>query len=414
MALGTPDSASRGLELHAASPLLLLESGSVADARARGDVELCTAPSGEEAQCESEDSPSSEAASDRRRRRSEAFSAAYIGIYYLAYCGVCLVLTGALLSVTVWECTAPRREVRLWRRRLRPWEEAAEAFVGAALCMETLAVFSVLGRRVFVQDCWRILDVIVACLTLVCGIFFLFRRAVHHVDDVVEDIDVPMLGLRFALQPVRMLSTASMVVRAHRMHRAARQPELKAGPSVDPRRAHGELQSALTPTLAAKIRELLPAHLQFAEWELAYSPRVHGISLSTFYRQQAGPNIVVIKDAQGCLFGGFAPEPWRPQAGAYGHTGASFVFASVGADSQDAFESSIETYWAIPERGRLIQWSDSKMLGLGHAIMVCDDFLRGSTSNCESFASPPLSPSGTDFIIRDFECWQIGCSDGPS
>ena len=39
-----------------------------------------------------------------------------------------------------------------------------------------------------------------------------------------------------------------------------------------------------------------------------------------------GPNILVVRDAHGGLFGGFAAEPWRPETGAYGFGSEAFVF----------------------------------------------------------------------------------------
>eukprot|EP00445_Apocalathium_hangoei_P017528 CAMPEP_0203901240 /NCGR_PEP_ID=MMETSP0359-20131031/43436_1 /ASSEMBLY_ACC=CAM_ASM_000338 /TAXON_ID=268821 /ORGANISM="Scrippsiella Hangoei, Strain SHTV-5" /LENGTH=430 /DNA_ID=CAMNT_0050824873 /DNA_START=35 /DNA_END=1327 /DNA_ORIENTATION=+ len=371
---------------------------------------------------------------------------------YFVYCVVCFLLTSVLLVTTAWEYFAPRREVRFWRRQLRPWEEAVETFVGTALCTETLALMRMVGCRRFLRDRWRIIDALIAGLTLICGIFFLMRRFVRRAGDVVQDIDVPILGLRFALQPVRMFSTASMVVRAHLSQRVAPESEPEQGPPylVDPRKPCAALsRPILTPALASELRELLPCHLRYVDWELGYSPSVHGTSMSTFYRCQAGPNLVVVRDTQGGLFGGFATQPWRPTAGAYG-AGEAFVFiarpmpeedgveaapdeqtvaavssgagvAGAGAGSASPPEgggggdgsdgaSRVDVFWAVPQQGRIIQWSDSKMLGFGDAVVIFDDFLRGSSGECEAFGSTPLSAAGLEFVIRDFECWQVGTS----
>lgn len=344
------------------------------------------------------------------------------GCCYLIYCSLCMVLTSSLLVATVWQDLAPRKEARFWRRKLRPWEESGEAFVGAALCTETLVLMRVMGLHHFFKNGWRILDAFVATLTLLCGFFFLLRRTVRQVQDVVEDIDVPMLCIRFSLQPVRMLSTASMVVRAHRLHVAAQKAAEPKPYFEDPRSPTAANGSPLSPALASQIRELLPVYLRFQEWQLVYTPRVHGTSLQTFYRKQAGPNVLVVQDAHGGLFGGFATESWRPQAGAYG-TAEAFVFAARNQELVDPSppgnaadapspEPSLEVFWAVPSKGRVIQWSDSKMLGLGHAVVVWDNFLRGSSGNCEAFGcTSPLSPAGGEFVIRDFECWHVGCRD---
>lgn len=357
-----------------------------------------------------------------------------LSVPYLIYCSTCLALTCSLLVTTLWMDLAPRQKKRFWRRRLHPWEEAGEALVGAALCTETL-VMCRLQRWAILRDGWRILDAAIACLTLVCCFFFVFRRAYSEIETVLDDLDVPMLVLRFALQPVRMLSTATMVVRAHRLHQAGRQPMTHSKALVDPRHPESiPLGSALTPSQASALHEFLPTHLRFRQWRLAYSPKVHGTSLSTFYRHQDGPNVLVVRDAQGGLFGGFASEPWRPQVGAYGHSGEALVFqarsetpgdggsasqgdAEVGSeDYKDILGSpespgaaaGFDVFWAPPTRGNALQWSDTKMFGFGTALVLCEDFLRGTSGVCEAFGSRPLSPSGTDFIISDFECWHVG------
>jgi hypothetical protein len=172
--------------------------------------------------------------------------------------------------------------------------------------------------------------------------------------------------------------------------------------------------------LASEIRELLPTHLLCADWHLAYSPRVHSASIQTFYRNQIGPNLIVVRDAHGGVFGGFVTQPWRPERNAYGEVGESFLFASktgvISASELAAGESNdcvsataLQVFWASPSKTSIIQWTDNKMLGLGHAIVLYDDFLRGSSRQDETFGcAEPLSPAGTDFVVRDFECWHVG------
>jgi len=297
-------------------------------------------------------------------------------------------------------------------------------------CVEALIAVLVMGFRVFAQDFWRLFDGVVAILTVCCGIFFLCRRAANTGSDVVEDIDIPILALRFALQPVRMITTATMVVRAHLLHKNAISTQVEVCPLMDPRRFVPEMKSILSANLASELQSRLPAYLRFLEWELAYSPRLHGTSLRTFYRHQIGPNIIVMRDTGGGLFGGFAPEAWRPQRGTYGFGGESFVFALRPEESSASKEtlespltadstadvstqppsekSALELYWGAAVMGEVLQWSDNTMLGLGRAIAVCEDFRHGSSHGCETFCSKPLSTGNPDFIISDFECWHVG------
>eukprot|EP00971_Amphidinium_carterae_P002973 58256-Amphidinium_carterae.1 len=87
--------------------------------------------------------------------------------------------------------------------------------------------------------------------------------------------------------------------------------------------------SSLSASAVSQIREQLPAHLRFKEWHLAYAPDVHGTSLRTFYRAQQGPNVLVVRDTGGAVFGGYAAESWRQADSSYGST-ESFVFVVRG------------------------------------------------------------------------------------
>eukprot|EP00929_Paragymnodinium_shiwhaense_P107920 TRINITY_DN74267_c0_g1_i1.p1 TRINITY_DN74267_c0_g1~~TRINITY_DN74267_c0_g1_i1.p1 ORF type:complete len:521 (-),score=74.15 TRINITY_DN74267_c0_g1_i1:9-1571(-) len=433
-------------------------------------------------------SPVASGAEGAGQREDQTLS---MSVYYLVYCIFCAFLTGALLLETLREALATRREARWWRRRLQPWEEAAEAFVGAALCTETVLSIRLMLKqrraarmRQFACDFWRIADAVVALLTLLCGVFFICRRTVLA-EEAVEDFDIPILWLRFAIQPLRMVFTASMVMRgATQLRRvAAREVEVKPPSAWDPRAASAAERSALPFDVAAQLRELLPLHLRYSKWTLGYSPREHGTSMSTFYRRQAGPNMIAVRDAAGNIFGCFASEAWRPQSGSYGHAEAfvwvaklpepspSNVDGSRGAEtcraetledslpdgeaspsqptsasatsagllpmpmassvggsaagraaeveltrlrtashdtSDDPPEWSLECSWAVPERGRVIQWSDTSMIGVGKALVVYEDFLRGSSQADATFGSGPLCTAGQEFVIRDFECWHVG------
>lgn len=343
------------------------------------------------------------------------------GMCYFVYCLLCLVMTTTLLAVAAWEFFIPSEEASDWRRRLRPWEEAIEIIVGIALCIEISIVMYLLGwRQGLFLDRWRVLDAFVAGLTLFCGTFFLIRRLAGGVGlgPFLDGVYLPMLGLRFALQPFRILSTASMVVRASRLRQATvieMTPELPPKP-VDPRKpCEGLTRSFLSTELVAQLRDFLPVHLRFDEWELAYSPGVHGTSLSTFYRQQSGPNIIAVQDVHGGIFGAFVLQPWRPTKGAYGMP-ESFVFvarqpAEKEQDDSSSAEPNLGIFWALQKAGQVVQWSNSKMFGVGHALTVHEDFLHGSTGDCNTFGSAPLSSAGGDFVIRGFECWRVGSGD---
>lgn len=85
----------------------------------------------------------------------------------------------------------------------------------------------------------------------------------------------------------------------------------------------------MTEAIAWELCQHLPVSIQWRKsWRLVYSPRVHGLSLKTFYRRlenEQGPNLLLIQDHRGNVFGGFASVPWHSSDRYYGN-GESFVF----------------------------------------------------------------------------------------
>merc|ERR1712113_767576 len=84
----------------------------------------------------------------------------------------------------------------------------------------------------------------------------------------------------------------------------------------------------LTAEERSEIMTHLPVWCRFRRWDLLYSPMLHGLSLQTFYRNQAGPNLIVVRDAKGHIFGGFCEEPWHICPRGYRGKGESFVFTA--------------------------------------------------------------------------------------
>jgi len=84
----------------------------------------------------------------------------------------------------------------------------------------------------------------------------------------------------------------------------------------------------MSEAIAAALSQYLPASIQWRRtWRLSYSPRVHGVSLQTFYRNMSaeGPSILLLQDHRGRVFGAYVPVQWRIVDRYYG-TGESFVF----------------------------------------------------------------------------------------
>ena len=62
----------------------------------------------------------------------------------------------------------------------------------------------------------------------------------------------------------------------------------------------------------------LPHELR-REWRFLYSSSIHGSSFSTFlsHIQHKGPSVLLVRDTEGGVFGGFASESW--------HLGPNFI-----------------------------------------------------------------------------------------
>ncbi|CAE8681635.1 unnamed protein product, partial [Polarella glacialis] len=91
------------------------------------------------------------------------------------------------------------------------------------------------------------------------------------------------------------------------------------------------IQPMLTTALAECLLDYLPVEVRLpgaVEWVLRYTPKAHGVSLSTMFRNLAEceKTVVFIQDTEDFIFGGFAPATWEPSHKFYG-SGESFVFS---------------------------------------------------------------------------------------
>ena len=88
--------------------------------------------------------------------------------------------------------------------------------------------------------------------------------------------------------------------------------------------------SILCARAAALLEAALPPAAAGRQWALLYSLRRDGAALATLLarvREHDGPTLLVIRDARGGVFGGFAAAPWSSGGGGrYFGSGGSFVF----------------------------------------------------------------------------------------
>ena len=143
----------------------------------------------------------------------------------------------------------------------------------------------------------------------------------------------------------------------------------------------------------------LPPRLTLCD-RMLYSTEQHGCSLRTCYRQlegRHGPNLVLVLDDGGRLFGAFASEALRCERHYFG-TGETFLFSL--APSFAAYR------WTRQNSHYVLGGHDSLAFGGGGAFGLYLDasFERGSSARCDTFGNEPLG-SSPEFGVVKVEVW---------
>lgn len=159
-------------------------------------------------------------------------------------------------------------------------------------------------------------------------------------------------------------------------------------------------------------------------WVLVYHSTAHGLSFNTFLGKLAivqGPSVLVVKDKEGCIYGGYASQPWEKHSDFYGDM-KSFVFT---------LHPKAAVYRPTGKNANL-QWcavnysSESIPNGIGFGgqihhfgLFVNGAFEGGHSRHSVTYDNPPLS--STPNIVPDvIECWAVvvkgddGTSNGAS
>lgn len=334
-------------------------------------------------------------------------------VYSMVLCSLCLLLFGS----TVRSLVSLHGKGHRWSdHAFSTWETMLEVGVGVALVIEIFIHCSIVGARVWCQSCVNASDTVFAVLTVASWLMMLSRPRLSGF------LDMPLLAIRFILQPCRVVASVVSAWRVERMRREPQSIWSAASSDSDTQMLEWLKDSdILTPVIVKEIESHLPCWARFKQWRLVYSPRLHGISMRTLFRQQEGPNVILARDTEGGVYGGFACVPWELKSGYYG-SAESFVFSmpapsmwtmeveelSFEAEATTAPQSQLCFHSCCAELGTSTQWSDGVMLGMGSALAIKDDFLAGSSSECTTFGCKGLLPnSGTDFLIQAFECWAL-------
>jgi len=150
-----------------------------------------------------------------------------------------------------------------------------------------------------------------------------------------------------------------------------------------------------------KLQTVMPNRYRKKDWKLLYSTNEHGVSINTFYRsvEDISPTLIVIKDYNGYIFGGFATQPWKIYTRYYG-TGESFLFTL-----QPQF-----SFFKWKQENNFFMFSKEDCIAFGggkhFALWLDSEFENGSSADCETFGNTCLA-SKEDFRCLTFECWGI-------
>lgn len=142
------------------------------------------------------------------------------------------------------------------------------------------------------------------------------------------------------------------------------------------------------------MRGSVPNRFRYHDWKLLFSTAMHGTSLLTFYKHldSKSPTVLVVRDTDGHIFGGFASEAWHVSKTFFG-TGESFLFSIVPNFAVYNWTGA-DDYYCIGKRdflamggggatGRYGLWLDSE-LSAGTSE-VCKTFLNRRLSLNEEF-----------------------------
>ncbi|KAM8946259.1 MTOR-associated protein MEAK7 [Pelodytes ibericus] len=155
----------------------------------------------------------------------------------------------------------------------------------------------------------------------------------------------------------------------------------------------------------------LPAEVQH-KWRLLYSTRLHGESFSKLCGQlvDQGPCLLVLKDSDGYVFGGFASQTWEVKPQFQGDTRCFLFTASPHLE--------VYSYTGYNDHYMYLNHGQQTMpngLGMGgqhdyFGLWIDSDFGSGHSKakpRCTTYNSPQLSAK-EDFFIMELEIWAVG------
>ncbi|KAM9807450.1 MTOR-associated protein MEAK7 [Neosynchiropus ocellatus] len=172
-----------------------------------------------------------------------------------------------------------------------------------------------------------------------------------------------------------------------------------------------ELRSLLDLPTVLFLAPLLPDRLS-APWRLVFSTQLHGESFTRMATALTshGPNLLVVKDTQGHVFGGFASHTWevKPQ-----FQGDSRCFLFTIAPRLRVFTAtSYNQHFMYLNQNQQTMPNGLGMGGQHHyfGLWLDSNFGRGHSRarpKCTTYGSPQLS-ADEDFAVDCVEVWAVG------
>lgn len=213
----------------------------------------------------------------------------------------------------------------------------------------------------------------------------------------------------------------------------------------------------LTYPMAESLLEYLPVGARVpgvSGWKLCYKPATHGTSMATVHRKLEGceRSLILVRDADDYVFGGFAPSRWQLGRRFHG-SGEAFVFSfgklapqstdcsgkrvleiSGGSfrcseviedekpplsdrsedEEQDLTEPpDVDVFPWASSSNRYFMYAERGLLAMGggdgcYALAIHEGLLCGQSSSTPTFRNPPLSGAAEgDFVLKDMEIWSL-------
>eukprot|EP00123_Amoebidium_parasiticum_P004592 comp15881_c0_seq1/m.13228 comp15881_c0_seq1/g.13228 ORF comp15881_c0_seq1/g.13228 comp15881_c0_seq1/m.13228 type:complete len:426 (-) comp15881_c0_seq1:384-1661(-) len=157
----------------------------------------------------------------------------------------------------------------------------------------------------------------------------------------------------------------------------------------------------INPNVARTVAQHLPPGIHDRNWSLLYSTYEHGTSLHTLYRRchGGGPCVLIIKESEDYVFGGYTSQPIESTEGKYVGNGECFLFS---------LKPEFKVYpWTSRNRYFFMGADKSFHMGSGggaYGLWLDGTLRKGQSQTCDTFDNPPLA-SSEFFTILGVEVW---------